>query len=161
MKSLLLDRLPPLPYEQAPDGAEDKYWLTRDVTFRWRKPPSWVVKAFASGGYFICAEGCLRLERDPDGAAVLVLTVRRHFCFAVSVAPNFIRALAAACLHDWIYKHSKEIAAFFGLDARTVLAIADHWFLAQMRASGFMLKRTYFCAVRLFGYWFNSLFAKA
>jgi hypothetical protein len=160
MKSLILDRLPPLPYELAPNGAEDKYWLTRDVTFRWRNPPGWISAMFAGGGFFICPEGCLRFERDPDGTPVLALTVRAHFCFAVSAAPDFARALAAACLHDFLYKHSAEIAAFFGVGVRTVLAIADHWFLAQMRASGFLLKEAYFCGVRLFGHWFHSLFSK-
>lgn len=160
MKSPDLNKLPPLPYELAPDGAEDSYWLTRDVTFRWRNPPKWCVRVFATGGHFINIEGHLRLERDPDGTPVLVLIVRRGFCFAVSVAPNFTRALAAACLHDWIYKHADEMefSAAFQVSSRTLLAIADHWFLAQMRASGFLLKRTYFCAVRLFGYGFHCLF---
>jgi len=39
-----------------------------------------------------------------------------------------------------------------------VLRLFDHWFLAQMTASQFLLRRTYFAAVRTFGYAFNSLF---
>lgn len=154
-------QLPDLPYERAPDGAEDKYRLTREVTFRWRGPGSWIVNALAGKGFFICPEGCLRLGYEADGTPVLLLTVVRHFCFSVSVAPDFYRALAGACLHDFIYKHSRAIAAVFGLKVRTVLHIADRWFLAQMRASGFGLKRTYFCFVRVFGYSFNRLFSKS
>lgn len=148
--------LPDLPYERAPHGSEDKYRLTRDVTFRWRKPPKWVCRALA-GKSFLCLEGWLRLSSDPDGVPVLLLSVFAGFCFAVSVAPNFGRALAAACLHDFIYKYAARIAAVFGLKVRTVLHLADHWFLAQMRASGFLLKRSYFLGVRMCGYWFSRL----
>lgn len=151
--------LPPLPYERAPRGAEDKWWLTRDTTFRWRSPPRWAVKMFAAAPRFERPEGFLRGGHDPDGVPVLSLTVRRGFHFAVSAAPDFGRALAAACLHDWIYKYARELAAYYSQPRRRVLRLADHWFLAQMRASGFLLKRSYFCAVRVFGHAFNSLFS--
>jgi hypothetical protein len=78
----------------------------------------------------------------------------------VSVAPNFARALAAACVHDWIYANVKALALAWGCTARRVLHLADHWFLSQMWSSGFGLKRTYFCFVRIFGYGFNRLFNK-
>jgi hypothetical protein len=153
------DTLPPLPYERAPEGAEDKWRLTRDVTFRWSRPPKWILKSLSGGGLFLCDEGILHLRLDPDGTIALLLTVYAGFCFSVSVAPDFARALAAACLHDWLYKHAEAWAANCGISVRKALHIADHWFLAQMRASGFLLKRTYFCAVRIFGYAFNSLFS--
>jgi hypothetical protein len=159
MTASTTDTLPPLPYERAPQGDEDTYRLTRDVAFRWSNPPAWVVRSFA-GGRFDCAEGCLRPARDPDGAPALVLTARRHFCFAVSVAPSFPRALAAACAHDFIYKYADSIGASFYCPCSKVLHVADHWFLAQMRASGFLLARTYFCAVRIFGYAFRTLSQK-
>jgi hypothetical protein len=148
--------LPDLPYERAPHGSEDKYRLTRYVTFRWRNPPKWTRRALA-GKPVLCPEGLLRLSSDPEGAPVLLLSVFAGFCFAVSVAPNFARALAAACLHDFLYKYAALIAAVCGLKVRSVLHIADHWFLAQMRASGFLLKRSYFIGVRMCGYWFSRL----
>jgi hypothetical protein len=156
MKSPPLD-LPPLPYERAPDGAPDRYRLTRDTAFRWRGPPARVVGAFAVGETFACTDGWLRAGRDPDGAPVLALTVRRGFHFSVTAAPDFPRALAAACAHDWLYAHARDASGFFGMSRRRFLHAADHWFLAQMRASGFLLRRTYFVAARVFGYWFNTL----
>ena len=116
---------------------------------------------FAGGARFHCADGVLRLAHDPDGVPVIALTVFAWFCFSVSCAPDFGRALAGACLHDFLYKYAAQIAASLNVSRRSVLRLADHWFLAQMRASGFLLKRTYFCAVRVFGHAFNSLFSRS
>lgn len=148
----------PLPYARAPHGAEDKYYLTTDTTFYWHRPPRWVARLIGHSG-FICGEGWLRLIVPGDGSALLALTVFAGFHFAVSAAPNFTRALAGACLHDFLYKHADAIAAHYSTSVRRVLHLADHWFLAQMRASGFALKRTYFAAVRILGYPFNRLSA--
>ncbi len=148
----------PLPYERAAEGAEDKYRLTLDTTFYWHRPPRWVARLIGHSG-FVCGDGWLRLIVEGDGSALLALTVFAGFHFAVSVAPSFARALAGACLHDFLYKHAAQIAAHYGCTIRKVLHLADHWFLAQMRASGFALKRTYFAAVRLLGYPFNRLSA--
>jgi len=148
-------------YTRAPKGAPDNYVLTRPVRFRWSDPPQWVADLFVSGGR--------SRQDDPirtrDGALYLYdaippsvcLDIREGFHFDVSVAPSFKGAMAGACLHDFLYGHSKPISRVLGCTVRDVLALADKWFLSQMHADSFLLKRTYYAAVRTFGYAFNRL----
>jgi hypothetical protein len=125
------------------------------LTFRWREPPAWVWDLFVMP--WACENGMVRRGWDSDGAKAVWVTVTAGYHFSVSVAPDFRRALAAACPHDWLYEYSGDIARAEGATARTVMHAADHWFLAQMRGSGFRLARTYFLGVRIFGYWFHQL----
>jgi hypothetical protein len=147
----------PLPYKKAPDGSPDKFVTTDCVLFRWFKAPSKLLKRVLENGIPIGAHGIMIHGRTPEGQSVLVLQIEDPFYFAVSVAPSFRRSLAAALLHDFIYAHAEKIAMAWGISVRDVLHIADLWFYAQMSASGFLLKRTYFIAVRLFGYYFHKL----
>ncbi len=143
---------PKFPYEKSPSGAPDRYRLKRRVKFAWRNPPPWVALALSKWTCF--RDGSISFEAPSN---CLQMTVEEGFYFDVSVAPSFPRAMAAACLHDWLYSHADEIASLNGSTRRHVLHCADHWFLAQMSASGFLLARTYFIAVRIFGYWFTTL----
>lgn len=148
-----------LSYEVAPPNSPDKFRLTADSHFKWTGCPRWI--------WNIVASRCIRLDTGyvvaymAEGKRVLHACIFKGFYFAISVAPSFLRSLPAACLHDWIYANAAALAAAWGCSVRTVLCIADHWFLALMRATGFLLKRTYFCAVRICGYAFNVLFGKA
>jgi hypothetical protein len=148
-----------LKYEAAPPGSPDKYRLTEDAHFFWENCPRWI--------YEIVRRKAVRLDSGyvaafmQDGKRIVSACVFKGFYFAISVARSFPRALPAGCLHDWIYANAAALAAAWGCSVRTVLHIADHWFLALMRATGFLLKRSYFIAVRMLGYTFNRLFARA
>lgn len=143
---------PDFPYAKSPAGAPDRYRLKRRVKFTWARPPVWVAMALSK---WVCfGDGFLLFEKASNS---LQTTIEEGFYFDVSVAPSFPRAMAAACLHDWLYSHADDIAAVNGSTRRRILHCADHWFLAQMSASGFLLARTYFVAVRICGYWFTSL----
>jgi hypothetical protein len=149
----------PFPYELAPKGSEDKFCLTSDITFAWRKCPKWVYHALNSPQSFLCWQGIIQhalFELD----YTVMLKVFKGFCFSVSVAPDFESTMAGSCQHDFMYKHADAIAAHYGIPVRTVLHIADHWFLANLRAADFLCARTYFLAVRALGYSFNRLFKK-
>ena len=141
----------PFPIDRAPSSAPDRLRLTRDVRFVWRRPPAWVCQSLPRSAKLYC--GRLRVS---DG--MVSLSLRPGWCFDVSVVPSFRRAIPAAAVHDWIYRHAEKLAALAGVSVRRVLHVADRWFLAQMRASGFLLARTYFIGVRVFGYWFWRLF---
>lgn len=141
----------PFPIARAPSSAPDRWLLTRPVRFIWRHPPAWVLRSLPARAAL--SWGRLRVS---DG--MVALRLRRGWCFDVSVAPSFRRAMPAAAVHDWIYKHAEILASLAGVSVRHVLYVADRWFLAQMRASGFLLARTYFIGVRVFGYWFWRLF---
>ncbi len=141
-----------LPYVKAERSAPDKYRLIESVRFTWTNVPKWVRRMV--GKPFNSLSGSMNTARP--GSLLLTIFVGYHF--AVSVAPSFRRALPGACLHDWIYENAAQIAAAWGCDRRDVLRLADYWFLAQMSASQFLLKRTYFAGVRIFGYAFNSMF---
>lgn len=151
----------PFPYELAPAGSEDKFRLTRDVTFTWKKCPKWVYDALNADGIqsFLCWQGLIQLAFD-DLEYTVRLRIFKGFCFSVSVAPDFESTHPGSCQHDFIYKHADAIAAHYGISVRTVLHIADHWFLANLRAADFLCARTYFIGVRAFGYSFNRLFKK-
>lgn len=142
----------PFPMERAPASAPDRWRLTRPVLFVWRRPPAWVTHSLPTSARL--SWGRLRVA---DGTVTLRL--RRGWCFDVSAVPSFRRARPAAAVHDWIYAHAVQLAALAGVNVRTVLHVADRWFLAQMSASGFLLARTYFVGVRVFGYWFWRLFS--
>jgi hypothetical protein len=151
----------PFHYEKAPAGSEDKFRLTRDVTFTWKDCPKWVYEALCLRPLpvFTCEEGMI----FPTESSLLYqinLKVFKGFCFSVSVAPDFDSTMAGSCQHDFMYKHVDAIAAFYGIPVRTVLHIADHWFLANLRAADFLCARTYFLAVRTLGYSFNRMFKK-
>ena len=142
----------PFPMELAPASAPDRWRLTRPVRFVWRRPPAWVLRSLPA--YASLSWGCLRVS-----GGMVTLRISRGWCFDVSAVPSFRRALPAAAVHDWIYAHAVQLAALAGVNVRTVLHVADRWFLAQMSASGFLLARTYFVGVRVFGYWFWRLFS--
>lgn len=148
-----------LPYVQAAKKAEDKYRLSKSVVFKWYAP-QWALDMLSDEPYYN-NEGCFcKVTETIDGRIVtrIHLLVYAGFHFAVSVAPNFRRALAGACLHDWLYKYRKDIVIWSGRKDKDVLRLADYWFLSQMNASKFLLKRTYFYAVRSFGYYFTKWF---
>lgn len=150
-----------LPYIKADKGAEDKYRLSESICFTWYDPPEWAWDMLPNTPY--CNdEGCLAKLAFEDATGVTMraikLVVHAGFHFAVSVAPNFKKALAGACLHDWLYKYRKGIVLWSGRKDRDVLRFADYWFLSQMHSCKFLLKRTYFYFVRTFGYWFTTLF---
>lgn len=152
-----MKKLNEIAYEVCPPGSPDKFRLTEDAVFKWTGCPRWIWEivtenlAVTGGGYVI---GYRNTKKQMELAA----KVPKGFYFAVSVAPNFRRARGGACLHDFMYENAAFLAEIWDVPRRTVLHIADHWFLANMRAADFLLKRTYFVGVRVFGFWFNSLF---
>lgn len=143
----------PFPMERAPSGAPDRYRLTRPVRFVWRRPPAWVCQSLPKRADL--SQGRIRVSEGD-----VILTLRAGWCFDVSVVPSFRRAMPAAAVHDWIYGNAERLAKLAGVSARRVLHVADRWFLAQMSGSGFLLARTYFIGVRVFGYWFWQLFSR-
>lgn len=142
----------PFPMEHIQDGQPDGWRLTRPVRFVWHRPPQWVIESLPKSARLPWG----RLTTSTDR---VTLRLRRGWRFDVSVVPSFRRAMPAAAVHDWIYRHAVRLAALAGVSVRRVLHIADRWFLAQMSASGFLLARTYFVGVRVFGYWFWQLFS--
>jgi len=145
-------------YAKAPAGSPDTYVTTRKVTFSWTNPPEWIYEIISKADY---SDEHGSLYAAPHAVVpTLICCIAPGFFFDVSVIGGNMKTLPAALPHDRIYAAAKKIAAFYGISRRTVLHIADHWFLATLRMSGFMFKRAYFCAVRAFGYAFNSLFAK-
>jgi hypothetical protein len=151
----MTDRNRPFSYEVAPPGSPDKFRLTADFITCWVNPPRWI--------FNIVSRRCVRLD---DGYVVAFADTRerciqacifRGFYFAVSVAPNFERARGPSVMHDWLYANSEALAARWNCDPADVLHIADHWFLALMRFTGFLLKRSYFAGVRVFGRLFRRL----
>jgi len=147
-----------LPYELAPPGSPDKYVTTKDVFFNWKNPPDWIMNIFLSGfRCYMVPNGYLWRSHEFNG---MVCKINEGHFFSVSVAPDTEKTMGGSCLHDFLYENADEFAKFYGISVRLFLHIADHWFLANLRASDFLLKRTYFLAVRAFGYSFNRLFKK-
>ncbi len=146
-------------YAKAPAGSPDNYVTTRDVTFSWLNPPKWIYDIIAKAGYSD-GHGSIYAARKA-AVPTLICCVRAGYFFDVSVVGGNEKTLPAALPHDRIYGSSPAIAAFYGISRRKVLHIADHWFLATLRMSGWAFKRTYFIAVRLLGYPFNSLFSRS
>lgn len=142
-----------LKYELAPPGSPDKYRLTENAVFNWVGVPKGLYNLVKRG--VKVRDGYIQPYLDKQGRRCLCAVVNAGFYFAVSVAPSFRRALGAACLHDFIYANVEHFAIGWDCLMREVLHLADHWFLANMRAAGFFLKRSYFIGVRTFGYAFN------
>lgn len=154
-----MSKSPAFSYEAAPPGSPDKFRLTADAHSKWTGCPRWI--------YDLVARKCVRLDTGyvvaymEKGKLTLHACVFKGFYFAVSVAPNFERARGPACFHDWLYANAEALAAAWSCAPRDVTHLADHWFLALMTFTGFGLRRTYFCAVRMLGYGFHQLLAKA
>ena len=142
-------------YDKAPPGSPDTYVTTRTVEFKWHNAPEWIREVISRGVY---SDSTGSLFIDPEKN--LWCRIRKGFFFDVSVIGGNKKTLPAALPHDWMYAHVIDLAAQFGISRREMLHIADHWFLATLRMSGWLLPRTYFIAVRTFGYAFNSLFSK-
>lgn len=145
-------------YEKAPAGSPDTYVTTRKVTFSWTNPPTWIYEIIAKADY---TDAYGSIYAAPHAAVpTLICCIDKGFFFDVSVVGGTIRSLPGALPHDRIYAAATAIAKFYGISRRKVLHIADHWFLATLRMSGFIFKRTYFTFVRTFGYAFNSMLSK-
>ena len=145
-------------YEAASEGSEDTYVTTRDVTFSWVNPPKWIYDIIAKADFYH-HHGSIYAARKA-AEPTLICCVKREFYFDISVIGGNAKTLPAALPHDLIYSLAKAMSAAYGVSRRTILHIGDHWFLATLRMSGWLLPRTYFFAVRAFGYTFNSLFSK-
>jgi hypothetical protein len=142
-------------YERAAPGSPDKYRVTQGMTFYWQDCPGWVYRLVKCRVGF--EDGCVESWADSAGKKTIICKLSAGFFFAVSVAPNFAGALPAAAVHDWFYAHVDTIAAAWGCSSWRVLKLADHWFLANMRKTKFGLRRTYYVAVRTFGFFYNRL----
>lgn len=143
-------------YEKAPPGSPDNYVTTRMVTQRWANPPKWIYAIISAKTPFLCKT--FSLGADPDAIEpTLVMRMFAGIFFDVSVIGGNSKTLPAALPHDSLYAMVKELAAYYGQSIRTILHIADHWFLATMRMTGWTFSRSYFAAVRMFGYQFNRL----
>lgn len=149
-----------LPYIEAPAGSPDRYVLTKAVTFKWNNPPRWILDIFNRGHevqqFCMLPGGYLRMA-----CITLYCHITPGHFFSVSVAPDTWKTMGGSCLHDFLYQHVELIAKFYGISVRKALHIADHWFLANLRASDFLFSRTYFIGVRAFGYAFNRLFSSS
>lgn len=142
-------------YVKAPAGSPDKYVTTRKVRFTWRNPPKWIY-AIMSRADFYHKDGSFYADQNA-AEPTLICCIGPGFYFDVSVIGGNSKTLPGALPHDLIYSLVDAMAAFYNVDVRTILHIADHWFLATLRMSGWMFSRTYFAAVRMFGYPFNRL----
>lgn len=147
---------PEIEYARAPAGSPDNYVLTEDAVYVWVKVPRWIWSIVVAQGA-VFSDGHITAYMSPEAQCALTASVYKGFFFDVSVAPSFKGAMGGANLHDFIYGHSEALAKLWNCTVRDVLAIADHWFLANMRASDFLLARTYFSAVRVLGYGFHRL----
>ena len=142
-------------YEIAPSGSPDNYVTTCKVRFSWRNPPAWIYAIMSKADYY---HDYGSFYADPNAAEpTLICCVAPGFYFDVSVIGGNAKTLPGALPHDLIYSLADAMANFYGVSVRTILHIADHWFLATLRMTGWAFKRTYFCAVRAFGYEFNRL----
>lgn len=146
-------------YVKAPAGSPDTYVTTRDVTFSWVNPPAWIY-AIIEKEDFYHENGSIYAARKA-AVPTLICCVKKAFFFNVSFVGGTAKSLVGALPHDLFYSLSKTLAAFYGVSVRTILHIADHWFLAALRMSKWLLPRSYFLAVRTFGYAFNSLMGAA
>lgn len=145
-------------YIKAPEGSLDNFVTTRKVTYSWRNPPKWIYDILSKADYTDIHGS---IYAAPNAAEpTLICCIAAGYFFDVSVVGGNSKTLPGALPHDRIYEAAEKIADFYGVSRRTVLHIADHWFLATLRMTGWTFKRTYFTAVRMFGYGFNSLFSK-
>jgi len=143
-------------YEKAPPGSPDNYVTTRMVTQRWANPPKWIYRIIASCAPFFCLNFSLSVDHDAI-EPTLIMRMFPGIFFDVSVIGGNSKTLPAALPHDSFYAHVDALAKHYGISVREMLHIADHWFLATMRMSGWTFSRSYFAAVRFFGYQFNRL----
>ena len=143
-------------YVKAPAGSPDTYVTTRKVTFSWKNPPKWIYDIISKADY---SDEYGSIYAAPNAAEpTLICCISPGFYFDVSVIGGNSKTLQGALPHDRIYKSATAIARFYGISVRKVLHIADHWFLACLRMAKWMFSRSYFIAVRTFGYGFSSLF---
>lgn len=145
-------------YAKAPAGSPDNYVTTRKVTYSWTNPPKWIYDIISNADYTDIHGS---IYAAPHAAEpTLICCIAAGYYFDVSVIGGNAQTLPGALPHDRFYQAAAHIAKFYGIPRRTVLHIADHWFLATLRMTGWAFKRSYFAAVRAFGYTFNSLFSK-
>ena len=142
-------------YIKAPPGSPDTYTNTRKVTFAWANHPKWIYDIISKADY---SDEVGSIYAAPHAAVpTLICCISPGFFFSVSVVGSNSKTLPGALPHDRIYGAAEKIAAFYGISVRTILHIADHWFLATLRMSKWLFPRTYFIAVRSFGYAFHKL----
>lgn len=145
-------------YIKAPAGSPDTYVTTSKVTYSWRNPPKWIYDILSKDDY---TDIYGSIYAAPHAAEpTLICCIAAGYYFDVSVIGGNSKTLPGALPHDRMYQAAAHIAKFYGVSRRDILHIADHWFLATLRMSGWTFKRSYFAAVRMFGYGFNTLFAK-
>lgn len=143
-------------YTKAPPGSPDTYVTTRKVTFSWTNPPKWIYDIISKTDY---SDEYGSIYAAPHAAVpTLICCIVEKFYFDVSVIGGNPKTLQGALPHDRIYKAAMAIALFYGISVRKVLHIADHWFLACLRMAAWRFARSYFIAVRTFGYGFTTLF---
>lgn len=142
-------------YIKAPACSPDTYVTTRTVEFKWSNAPDWITDVIRGSVY---SDSTGSLWQEPTGD--LWCRIRKGFFFDVSFVGGNKKTLPAALPHDWMYAHVADLSAHFGISRREMLHIADHWFLATLRMSGWIFPRTFFIAVRSLGYAFNSMFSK-
>jgi hypothetical protein len=145
-------------YAEAPAGSPDTYITTRKVTYAWANPPKWIYDIISKKD-FSDIHGSIYAAPHAS-VPTLICCIAAGFYFDISVIGGNKQTLPGALPHDRMYAAAALIARFYGIPRRTVLHIADHWFLATLRMSSWTFKRSYFIAVRTFGYAFNSMFSK-
>gem|GEM_PF-2676073 len=143
------------PYERAPSNAKDIFWTTDYATIYWTNPPDWAWQSVRSS--VRTEDGVIWRESTMAGECRICVCLDPHFAFSVSVAPDVPSATVPSSVHDWIYGHADKLSVAWCCSIKSVLRLADHWFLALMRTTRFPFKRTYFLGVSLFGYAFNRL----
>lgn len=142
-------------YERAPSGSPDNYVTVRKVQFAWKNPPKWIYDIISRGAFYH-KHGSIYAA--PQAAEpTLICCVDVGYYFDVSIVGGNEKTLPAALPHDLIYELADAMATFYGVSVRTILHIGDHWFLATLRMTGWFWRRSFFIAVRTFGYEFNRL----
>ena len=138
----------------SPKGSPDKYITTKAMRFVWWNPPQWawdMAKEQVQDN-----DGMIRRCETSPRRCIEVL-IRSGFFFSVSVAPDFAAAMNGACPHDWLFAAVSKIAIAWGVPMADVIHLANRFFLAQLTASKFQLKYTYYYGVEIFGYAYNRL----
>jgi hypothetical protein len=143
-------------YVKAPAGSPDTYVSSRKTTFSWTNPPTWIWGILSKVDY-IDKFGSIYAAPHAD-VPTLICCIDKGYFFDVSVIGGNPKTLQGALPHDRFYQSADAIAKFYGISVRKVLHIADHWFRACLRMADWRFARTYFIAVRTFGYGFSSLF---
>jgi hypothetical protein len=124
------------------------------MRFVWWNPPQW---AWAMAKEQVQDnDGMIRRCETSPVRCVEVL-IRAGFFFSVSVAPDFTAAMNGAVPHDWMFAAVSKLAIAWGVPMADVIHLANRFFLAQLTASKFQLKYTYYYGVEIFGYAYNRL----